>query len=507
MSGFQGTNTTEGGIGFSSLGLSDNSALVQILTAEDIAPGKPPSYQLCKTIYAFHPLGAKIVEAPVRLAQSQQREISVPAGPESALIPAFWREWKTIGGKNIDGSDISGDIIIRNLVVTKKIYGIASLIVGERGKTNSETPLDLASIADADLYFNVLDPLNTAGSLVLDQDPNSPDFQKARAVRVGNKVYHPSRTVVLMNEMPIYLEFTDSAFGFSGRSAYQRALFPLKTFLQTMITDQWVAIKVGLLIAKMKAPGPIINNKIMNFFGIKRSQLQGGITGNVLSIGEEEAIESLNFQNLEGPAAMVRNNSLKNVAMAAGMPSKLLEQEEMIGGMAEGTEDAKQIAHFIDGEREEMEPPYRFMDRITMRRAWSPDFYKTIQRDYPDYKKVPYETAFYDWQNSFEAKWPNLLEEPDSEKLKAEESRFKSAVAIYEVMSPNLDPDNKARLTEWLADEVNARKELFSSKLDIDVDTLIQFGEEQQEQQQLMATAAQGGNDQEPKPQPFGANT
>ena len=501
MSGFQGTNTTEGGLGFTSLGgLSENSALLKILAAEDIAPGSRPSYQLCKTIYNFHPLGAKIVEAPVRLAQSQKREISVPGGPETRLIQAFQREWEVIGGKNVNGSEISGDTIIRNLVVTSGIYGIASLIVGERGKTNSEAPLDLDALADADLYFNVLDPLNTAGSLVLDQDPNSPDFQKARSVRVGNRTYHPSRTVILMNEMPVYLEFTDAAFGFSGRSRYQRALYPLKTFVQTMITDQYVAIKIGLLIAKMKTPGSIVNNRIMNFFGIKRSQLQGGITGNVLSIGDEEAIESLNFQNLEGPAAMVRDNALKNIAMAAGMPAKLLQQEEMIGGMAEGTEDAKASAHYVDGVREEMEPAYRFMDRLVMRRAWSQDFYKTIQADFPEYKKVPYDTAFCDWQNSFEAKWPNLLEEPDSEKMQAEEIRFKSAVAVYEVITPNLDPENKANATAWLADEVNSRRELFTSKLDIDVDALAKFGEEQNEQQ------AQALEEPSP-PKPFASTT
>jgi hypothetical protein len=249
----------------------------------------------------------------------------------------------------------------------------------------------------------------------------------------------------------------------------------------------------------------------MNFFGWKREQLQGGITGNVLTIGIEDDISSINFQNLEGPAELVRNNSLKNIAMAAGQPSKLLEQEEMIGGMAEGTEDAKQIAHFIDGIREEMTPAYRFMDRLVMRKAWSPALYEIIQKELPEWKKVPYETAFYDWTNAFEAKWPNLLEEPDSEKMKSEEIRFKSAVAIYEVMTPNFDPDNKAALTTWLADEVNARKELFSAKLDIDEKALASFGKDQVEQQKQTAmmggAQSQGGGKEPTEPKPFASNT
>lgn len=509
MSDYQGANTAEGGIGFASLGACTGSSLTAMLTANDIVPGSRPSYQLCKTIYLYHPLGAKIVEAPVKLAQSQRRDISITGGPESRLIPAFWNMWNTIGGRNVNGSDVSADVIIRNVKVTSAIYGIASLIVGERGKTNSNTPLDLHNVYDSDLYFNVLDPLNTAGSLVLDQDPNSPDFQKARSIQVGNKVYHPSRSVIIMNEQPIYIEFTESAFGFVGRSAYQRALYPLKTFLQTMITDQYVALKVGLLIAKKKPPSSIVNNRVMQLFGWIRQQLQAGVTGNVLSIGIEEDIQSLNFQNLEGPAAMVRNHALKNIAMAAGQPSKLLEMEEMIGGMAEGTEDAKQIAHYIDGVRAEMMPLYRFMNRLVMRKAWNPEFYKTIQASHSEYRKMPYETAFYQWENAFKADWPNLLEEPDSEKMRAEEIRFKSAVAVYEVITPNLDPVNKAAATEWLAEEVNARRDLFTAKLEIDIDALEEFGEDQVEQQKqsLAAGAAAPGAAKEPQPKPFASNT
>jgi hypothetical protein len=464
VSGFQGANTTEGGVGFSEFGTTANigSVLLRLLSAEDIVPGSPASYQLCKEIYIAHPLGAKMAEAPINMAQSQQREITIPGGPESRLIPAFQREWQQAGR-------VGADTITHNLHRTARIYGIASLAVMERGKGgNTAQPLPIEKLHELDLTYNVLDPLNTAGSLVLNQDPNSPEFQKVQAIRVGNQVYHPSRSITIMNEQPIYIEFTSSAFGFVGRSVYQRALFPMKTFIQSMITDQYVTQKVGLLVAKMKSPGPVINNRIMSFFGIKRSALKAGITGNVLTIGAEEDISSLNFQNLEGPARFARDNSLKNIAMAASMPAKLLEQEEMIGGMAEGTEDAKQIARYIDRVRIEMGPSYAFMDKIVQRRAWSPDFYKTIQRDIAEYRNVPYETAFYQWTNSFNATWPNLLAEPDSEKVKTEEIRFKSAVAVLESMAPLLDPVNKAAVVAWVADEVNSRRDLFSAQLNID---------------------------------------
>lgn len=462
------------------------SVLTNLLLAEAIVPGTPIGYQTAKTIYSYHPLGAKMAEAPINMAQSQPRELTVPGGPESRLLPEFQREWAAL----------QADTHIHNTMRTARIYGIASIVVGARGTSPSE-PLEFDKIANGDIYFNVLDPLNTAGSLVLDQEPNSPDFQKPRALRVGNQVYHPSRSVIIMNEQPIYIEFTNSAFGFVGRSVYQRALFPLKTFLQSMVTDDMVTKKVGLLIWKAKAPGSIQNSRILQFFGWKRSQLKGGMTGNVLTIGVDEDVSSLNFQNLESAATMARKNALDNIAMAAGMPARMLAQEELVSGFGEGTEDAKQIARYVDRLRMEMQPLYTFFDKIIQRRAWSPEFYKTIQRDYAEYKRVPYETAFYQWSNSFTATWPNLLSEPDSERIKVEETRFKSVTALVEVLTPLLDPDNKAAVVAWAADEINSRRELFSAPLIIDEEKLAAY------EPPTPAMSASG----EREPAPFSAET
>jgi hypothetical protein len=488
------------------------SPLLQLLTCDDIVPGSTPGYQTCKEIYSYHPLGAKLVEVPTKIAQSQEREITVPGAPENLLLPEFKRVWKSIGGTGPGGTGISADIIIANHVRISKIYGVGTLLVGDRKEKDPSTPLDLSKLAKADLYFNVLDPLNTAGSIVLDQDPNSPDFQKPMGVRVGNVDYHPSRCVVRMNEQPIYIQFTTSAFGYVGRSVYQRVLFPLKSFVQSMITDDAVIKKVALLIWNAVAPGSIINNRIMNFFGWKRAQLQSGMTGNVLTIGEKEQVNSINFQNLEGPFRLTRENVLKNIAMGAGMPSKLLEQETMVGGMAEGSEDAKAIAEYIKTERESMDPEYRFFDDIVRRVAWNEDFYRTVQKQLPEWESIPYATAFMAWSNAFTATWPNLLQEPDSEKLKGEEIRFKSAVALLETMVPVLDPKNKAHVVTWVADEVNSRRDLFSARLEIDEDALAAFGDEQAKQAQQMQQgggdpATQGEDTKEPEPKPFGATT
>lgn len=447
-------------------GSNVGNALATLLAADEIAPGDEPSYQLCKTIYLYHPLGAKMAESPISMAQSQQREISIPKGPEGRLKEQFLNEWRALGA---DGH-------IHNAKKTSRIYGVSSLALMAKGVPN-DRPIDYRALPSLEIAFNVLDPLNTAGSLVLNQDPNSFDFQKnVSGISVAGQPYHRSRAVVTMNEKPIYIGYTNSAFGYVGRSVYQRALFPLKTFIQSLITDDMVTRKAAVLVAKLKPAGSIADRAMILLAGIKRNLIKEAQNGNVISISTEEEIESLNFQNLEAPYKLARDNALKNIATAADMPAKLIENETMTEGFGEGTEDAKNIAKYIDRIREEMEPLYAFFDKIVMHRAWSPEFYRTIQAQYPDsYQGKGYTQAFYEWTNSFSAKWPSLLTEPDSEKVKTDDVKLKAMIAAAQVLLPEMDQGNKAVVIGWLADNMNENKAMFSSPLTLDLEALASY--------------------------------
>lgn len=439
--------------------------LQQLLVASDIQPGDSPSYQLCKTIFLYHPLGAKMVEAPIRMAQSQQREINIPASPEERVRDQFLAEWKKL---NCDAHIFNG-------MSTARMYGISSVAIVAKG-VPEDRPIDLKALPTLDIAFHVFDPLNTSGSLVLNQNPLAFDFQKVSNIAVSSKAFHPSRACVVMNENPIYIAYTGSAFGFVGRSVYQRALFPLKSFVQSMVTDDMVTRKAGLLIAMLKSVGSITDRLIQRFAGIKRSLLQAGATNNVLSIDNDEKIETLNMQNTDNAMTTARTNILKNIATAADMPAMLLENETMTEGFGEGTEDAKHIARYIKRFREEMDPLYRWFDNIVMYRAWTPEFYETIQAEFPaEYGKMSYRQAFFQWVNSFSANWPNLLEEPDSEKIKVEETKYKTILGTAEVLLPEVDPENKATVVGWLCDNLNENKMIFTSPLELDLVALAAY--------------------------------
>ena len=482
---------------YSSVTTTPGNALQELLVAPDIVPGDVVSYETCKEIYLYHPLGARIAEGAVSLALSQKRDIKVPNSPMEHCVDAFNEEWKLIGG----------DSLVHNLLTVSRIYGIGSVALLVDGMKSNE-PISYWDLPELNISFNILDPLNTSGSLVLNQNPNSLDFMKYQQIAVQGTAYHPSRSVVVTNEKPIYLGYTTSAFGFVGRSVYQRAFYPLKSYIKSLIADDLVETKVGVLVAKIKQPGNFVDNIMSWATAFKRSIVKEAETGNVINITPDEEIESLNMQNLEGPHVLARRNIIENIANAVDMPVKLLTQESFAEGFGEGSEDAKAVARYMDRLRETMDPVYRFLDRIVMHRAWTPEFYAMLKRKYPEkYDKTTYREAFYDWANSFQALWPSYLREPDSDQVKVDDTKMKAAISIYQILELSFDPENKTRLVQWLADAVTNNKLLYSSPLSLDYQGLLKKYKEMEKQEKAEQKLALMGSGNGPGGGPGGPDS
>jgi hypothetical protein len=455
-------------------GSSLNNSLEQVLMCEDIVPGAELSYQAAKVIYTHHPLGGKMVDAPIKMAQSQARTITVQGEAPDEVAETFVAEWHKMG---IDAH-------IANAASISRIYGISSTIFGVQGAA-SIMPVDMAKIWDRKVFFNELDPLNTAGSLVLNQIPTDADFNKPLTVRSNGQTYHRSRFVVLMNERPVYLDYTNSAFGFVGRSVYQRALFPLKSFIRSMQADDVIETKLALLVAKMSQGGSVIDSAMQKLFGVKRNILVEAQNGNVISIGEKESIETLNMQNVDGAGTFARGNIIKNIATAGDMPAFFLENETLAEGFGEGTEDAKNIARYIDGIRAWLEVLYKFYENVVQYRAWSPLFYQRMQEKYPaQFKKRDYMEVFGQWREDFRAEWPSLLKEPESKEVEVDKVRLEATVSVAQTLMPEMDPKNKAILIQWVADCVGSNKLLFQKDLQFDMDALEDFAQENRDNAQ-----------------------
>jgi hypothetical protein len=464
--------------------VSIGNALQALMIAADITPGDSASYELCKQIYLYHPHGSKIVDKPLALAISKPRKLSVPGSPDDGtdLIEAFEKQW--------DNDDCTEHLL--NVGRLARIYGIASLGVVQKDVAPDEA-LDTAGLAQATMSYNEWDPLNTSGSLVFNQDPNALDFQKNSGVRVNGVTYDRTRVVVLQHENPIYIAYESSGYGFTGRSSFQRSLLPLKQFVQLMSANGMVALKAGVLIAKIQSPSSAVDRPMLGFLRQKRQMVKEAENGNVLSISPDEDIESLNLQNLEGPLELVRRNIIEDIAAGAGMPAKLLLEDTFAVGFGEGTEDSKAIVQYLNGMREWLAPAFTFLDRLTMHRAWNEEFYTALQDKYPEqYGQVPYAVAFAEWQNNFLAEWPNLLEETDEQKATAEKVTLEAVVSVFEILAPQLPGSEIAKLVDWVANNLNAKTHLFASPLELDIMAIADFADEKAEQAKQVAASGMG---------------
>lgn len=448
------------------------SQLMQLLISKDnIEPGTPAGYEMCKQLFIYHPLGGKIVEKPIQLALSKERQITIDAQPKEMLIEAFQNEWESLQATDH----------IRDVMYITRTYGAGGIVYG--GKLNGKDlptnePIDPWDLQHLEIYFNKLDPLNMAGSIVTNQNPNAPDFQKPLSyLTAAGQPYHPSRSKVMFNGTPIYLAFQSSAFGYTGRSVFQRALYPMKSFVQSMVTDDMVTFKAGLLIAKQKPATSIVNRMMQAAAGIKRTMLQGGVTGNVLSIDIDEDIESIDLTNTATAMTTGRDNIIANIAVATDVPAIMLKDEAFVGaGFGEGVEDSKAIVQYVDGIRRTILPLIRFFENIVQHRAWNEEFFESVKAAYPEiYGNMTYETAFYQWRKAFKSKWVSMMELSDEDKAKTVDVKLKGITEVLRTILPVVDPTNRATIIQWAADCLNEIEDAFGAILSLDYEAIAEY--------------------------------
>ena len=443
------------------------SELAQILESSNIQIGSQLSYQLCKLLWEFHPLAGKIIEKPIRLALSKNRKVTVSCGIEEQLVEAFEREWDRLGATNH----------IRDTMYLSRVYGASAIIYGAPN-IPTDQPIDPWQLADIpDLYFNQLDPLNLAGSIVTNQNPNAPDFQKPNAnITAAGQPYHQSRSCTVFCGTPIYLAFQGSSFSFSGRSLFLRALYPLKSFIQTMTVDDLVSLKAGLLIAKIQQSGSIVNRLMQSATGGKREMLKEAQTGNILSIDPAESIESIDLNNTDKAMTTARNNIIANIAAACDVPAILLKDEAYTQGFGEGTEDAKSVAQYLEALRHDMRPLFDYFDKIVQHRAWNREFYESLAAEHPEeIGTMSYEQFFYFAQNQFKATWPTLIEEKESDRVRRASEKLKAMADVVRTLGIIVDPENRARMVEWFQENINTMDILFPATMDLDIESIAEY--------------------------------
>ena len=447
--------------------LNDNmgAELTKILDAEEIQPGTEVGYDLCKLLWMYHPLGGKLVEKPIDMAMCKPRQYNVDTDPDERVIRRFREVWERM---KINDK-------VKSFFYIKRCYGAAAMGVGTDGEPCGN-PLPKFGLREEDVYINVWDPLNTAGSMVTDQNPNSRFFQQANAtLKINGKKWHPSRTLKIFNGTPIYLEYQNSTFGFTGRSVFQRVLYPMKSYISTMTANDLVSQKAGVLVAKTVQSGSVVSALKEVATAMKRKVVKFARNGGVISVGDKEDVTSLNLQNIDGALNAARSNIISDIASGSDVPAILIKEEAFSQGWGEGSEDSKAISQYIDGVRQDIEPVMDFFETLVRYIAWNEDFFNSMKNDFPEIFTEDYEKTFFMWEREFSAKWQELVEESPDKRRESDSKVIEQATALYTALTSNIDPENRATVADWLSSVVNATQTYGDVPLIIDVEALANY--------------------------------
>ncbi|MFZ4220811.1 hypothetical protein ACEV6Q_23535, partial [Enterobacter ludwigii] len=194
--------------------------------------------------------------------------------------------------------------------------------------------------------------------------------------------------------------------------------------------------------------------------------------GGVVSIGVGEDVESLNLQNIDKTLDTVRNNIISDIATGCDVPAALLKDEAFAVGWSDGAEDSKAVSQYIDGIRQGIDPVISFFERIVQYIAWDEDFYNALKAEFPDIITEDYQTTFYRWRREFTASWVELVAPPQNEEQEAESKVVQQAVAVFVSLVKEVDPKNRAKVADWLANILNNTTAFGDSPLILDMDSL-----------------------------------
>lgn len=442
-----------------------NSQLAEFLMGEDIQPGSDTGYKMCKIIWEYHPLGGKMVEKPIEMAMFKPRIYNVSDDAEDRIVNAFIETWKRLGVTQK----------IKNLFFNARCFGAAAIGIGQ-DSVSSYKPLSKMGLQEEDIFINIFDPLVAAGSMVSSQDPNARDFQEPnKYLDIQGKKWHPSRTVKVFTGSPIYLSFQPSSMGFTGRSVFQRCVYPLRSYINTMVTNDLVSEKAGVLVAKTAQNSSVVSGILGMANKAKRSMLKAVKSKGVINIGQNDSVESLNLQNIDGAMNSARNNIIADISAGSDVPAAILKDEAFANGFGEGKEDSKAVSQYIDSVRQSIDPVITFFEEIVQYIAWNEDFYNSLKNEYPDLYTEDYYTTFFRWRASFDAKWPELQEESPEGRQDSESKLLEQTIRAYEALLPRLDPDNQATAAQWVSDVVNVLEAYEGSPLVLDIEKLKRY--------------------------------
>ena len=381
----------------------DTGAGDSIYTQDELLGAyKDLSYEECRDIYRFWPLGKRVASALPNFAMSAGRKFIIKDAPPEVIDKLE----KT-------AQDMGIEQIVNNTCIYARIYGLAFIYLAN--KNTPDKPFLYKDILEPH-NFNILDPLAMGGSVRIDIDPTSPNFNKPVDYRIKGNLVHSKRIFYCTNDIPLYYKWNPSSYSWSGPSIYQNMTLLIRSWNRSIIAIQRMATKAASIIVKRKdiSYDSGISLKALKYnLEMIRNMENDGIAG--IRVGEE-----IEFFQLTGIAEIdVIINKLHSALMMAlnDTPSGILLDKNLAQSMSDGDNDMKAIIIAVDKFRKDtLTPIYNFLDKFMLYKAFDSGFIKNIIKQYPDlYEGMGVNMIRETWMGNYSFEYNNIYPLSDNE--------------------------------------------------------------------------------------------
>lgn len=362
------------------------------------------SYDECKDIYLHWPLGKRVVTSLTNFALSAKRDISFNDLPIQCV---------KLYEDTLDSFKVVQ--IVKQAGNYARMYGMSAIFVAHK-KVKPNKPLSYDDLNPNDLSFNVLDPLNLAG-IQINQDPTSVAYQKVTKVIVNGQNVHPTRILILFNDIPLYLRWIPSTYSWGSPSVFENMKSLIKSWNRCVIALERMATKAGSIIVKHR-DSAVLNSITVRAAEATLDQIRNMQNDGIASLEKDASIELFNLTGCDVVDSIIEQMNKLILLALADTPSNILLDKNLAEGFAEGSEDAKVMTMAIDSFRERsLTPAYKFLDFYLLRTCFRQNTISQLKADFHnDLKTVDSSSLKEKILQGYSWEYGSLIPEKDSEK-------------------------------------------------------------------------------------------
>lgn len=416
------------------------------------------TYSDCRNIYKYWALGKRIARALPVFALSAPRKIVFENMPSACMDYFLDIERKMQINK-----------LLKEALTNIRIFGVSGICFVCENKDLNE-PISYEDTIKNLCAFNIIDPLNLAGSEI-GTEPTSINYQRVSRVKINGKDAHLSRCFIGFNDHLFYLDYVPSNFNFGSGSIYQNMTNLIQDWERCVIALERISTKAGSILVKNR-DGGVLNSVAVESAKRTLNAIREMRNDGIASLNHADSVEMFSLSGAAEVDAIVERMNHCIMMALSDTPSAILLDERLAKGFGDGGEDMKAIIMAVNEYREsQIRPIYNFIDKFLLYLAFTPEVLESLKKEYKEFENLNIVDLRELIFSSFRFEWGNLYPESEATRTDNMARKLDNLIKLRDLGANAADIENI----------INADDTLFLEEIRLDnlnFEKGLEFGDE-----------------------------